>query len=585
MSELPKARNAGHALASVMVDELVRCGMTHACLGPGSRSTPVALALAARPEIDLHVNIDERSAAFFALGAAKASRRPVAVLTTSGTATANLFPAIVEAFHAQVPMIVLTADRPPELRDTGAGQTIDQVKLYGGMVRWFLEVGVAEARPDAVSYWRSVACRAFHTSQFPSPGPVHLNLAFRNPLVPVADEGGFPYPLDGRPGGAPWTRVSHPVLRVAQEDLDRLRQEVDRARKGIIVAGTGEFDGEAVLGFARSAGWPVLAEATSNLRQGLPAICTYDALLRDERFAAAHRPDLVLRIGNLGTSQSLAAVLDSSVRQISISPSDWLDPGRSISWLIRGSVEEVFRRLGSGSEAAGAGATAATGTRENPWLSSWLRADEAARRAIDSFLDFEDSLTEPRIARDVVQALPEGGTLFVASSMPIRDLDWFMRPRRVRILANRGANGIDGFVSCVLGAGTSGDGPTAALCGDLSFLHDQNGLLPASQRSFDVVFVVVNNDGGGIFSFLPQAAQPGFEQLFGTPHHHSFALLAGSYGCRYRLVQRAADVGPAVAGAVASGGTHIIEVHTDRPENVELHRRIWDRVRRELKTL
>ncbi|MEX0790500.1 MAG: 2-succinyl-5-enolpyruvyl-6-hydroxy-3-cyclohexene-1-carboxylic-acid synthase, partial [Actinomycetota bacterium] len=204
-----KAQNAGHALATVLVDEFVRAGVTHACLGPGSRSTPLALALDARPEINLHVSVDERSAAFLALGLAKVTGVPAVVATTSGTATANLYPAVIEASHAQVPMIMLTADRPPELRDTGAGQTIDQVKLYGDAVRWFVEVGVGEARPDSVAYWRSLAARAFAVSRWPAAGPVHLNLAFRNPLIPLADPAGFPYPLEGRPDGRPWTQETH----------------------------------------------------------------------------------------------------------------------------------------------------------------------------------------------------------------------------------------------------------------------------------------------------------------------------------------------------------------------------------------
>ncbi|CAN5888438.1 2-succinyl-5-enolpyruvyl-6-hydroxy-3-cyclohexene-1-carboxylic-acid synthase [soil metagenome] len=563
-----KAENAGHAVATVLVDELIRAGVTHACLGPGSRSTPLALALDTRREIALHVSVDERSAAFLALGLAKVSGIPAPVVTTSGTATANLFPAVVEASHAQVPMIVLTADRPPELRDTGAGQTIDQIKLYGDAVRWFVEVGVGEARPDSVGYWRSLAARAFAVSRWPVAGPVHLNLAFRNPLIPLADPAGFPYPLDGRPDGRPWTEETHSPMAASPEDLQRLQEEIEGAERGLIAVGTGLHNAVPILASALKAGWPVLAEATSNVRTGTPAISTFEALLRQPEFAASHRPDLVIRAGNLGTSPSLAALLDSSVRQISIDPSAWLDPARSVSWMLRAEPDQVFTAL----------AAAISESPHSEWLNGWLEAEDRARGAVDGLLD-RHGVTEPRIARDLVECLPDGAVLYVASSMPIRDLDWAMRTRPgVQILANRGANGIDGFVSSVLGVALSHSGPVVALTGDLSLLHDQNGFLVASQGSLDVVFVVVNNDGGGIFSFLPQADQPGFEKLFGTPHGLDFSRLAGLYDCGYSLIHEPSELGPAVLQAVGTGGRHLVEAKTDRQLNVAVHRLLWESV-------
>jgi 2-succinyl-5-enolpyruvyl-6-hydroxy-3-cyclohexene-1-carboxylate synthase len=563
-----KAENAGHALATVLVDELIRCGVEHACLGPGSRSTPLALALDARPEIRLHVSVDERSAAFLALGLAKVSGVPAAVVTTSGTATANLYPAVVEASHAHVPMIVLTADRPPELRDTGAGQTIDQIKLYGGAVRWFVEVGVAEPRAESVPYWRSVSCRAWAVSRWPNPGPVHLNLAFRNPLIPVADPEGFPHALDGREGGRPWTEESHAPPAAAEPDLERLVGEIEGTERGVIAVGTGLHDPEPILAAARKAAWPVLAEAASNVRSAPPAISTFEALLRQPGFAGAYRPDLVIRVGNLGTSPSLAALLDPSVRQISIDPISWLDPARALAWVIRADPGRVFQQL----------AGRLDGRPETGWLKGWVDADGRARAAIDDLLDGQ-GITEPRIARDLADCLPDGAALYVASSMPIRDLDWFMRTRPgLKILANRGANGIDGFVSSVLGAAISHSGPVVALCGDLSMLHDQNGLLVSSDTSPDVVFVVVNNDGGGIFSFLPQAGQPGFEKLFGTPHGLDFSKLAELYSCGYSMVHDPSGLAPAVLRAVGLGGAHLVEVKTSRDQNVVVHRLLWEAV-------
>lgn len=566
------AENAGHALATVLVDEMVRNGMTQACLGPGSRSTPLALAFDARPEIKLHVSVDERSAAFVALGLAKATGVPAAVFTTSGTATANLYPAVIEASHAQVPMIVLTADRPPELRDTGAGQTIDQIKMYGDAVRWFVEVGVGEARAESVGYWRSLACRAFAASRWPVAGPVHLNLAFRNPLIPLADEAGFPHPLDGRPGGVPWTLETHSPLEASEEDLQRLQAEIQGTERGVIAVGTGLHDPAPILETARRSAWPVLAEATSNVRTGPPAIAAFEALLRQPAFAAAHRPDLVIRVGNLGTSPSLAALLDASVRQISIDSGAWLDPARSLSWMVRADPNRLFSRL----------ARQIAPKPGSGWLAGWSEADAKAGEAIDGLLD-DHGVTEPRIARDVARCLPNGSVLYVASSMPIRDLDWFMRTRSgIEILANRGANGIDGFVSSVLGAALAQSGPVVGLCGDLSFLHDQNGLLLASQAPVHAVFVVVNNDGGGIFSFLPQAGQPGFERLFGTPHGLDLSRLAATYKCGYRLIHDPSELAPAVLQAVGLGGVQIVEARTDRDLNVAVHKLIWESVGRAL---
>lgn len=565
-----KAENAGHAQAMAIVDEFLRCGLTHACMSPGSRSTPLALAMDARPELNLHVSIDERSMSFLALGIAKASRTPVALLTTSGTATANLYPAVIEASHAGAPLIVLTADRPPELRDTGAGQTIDQIKMYGDSVRWFCEVGVPEARADSVPYWRSVACRAYSACQWPAPGPVHLNLAYRNPLIPVADPAGFPFDVDGRPDGAPWTQVSHSPMAVTDADLEALRSELKAAERGLIVVGTYDGDPEPIVALAEALCWPLLAEATSNCRRGGNAISTYDALVRQNGFWEDHRPDLVLRIGNVGTSSKLAALLDSSVRQIAIEQSGWLDPNRAVAWMVRAEPAGVCRALLEEMHPKA----------PSDWLAGWREAEARATSAIDDYLAATDVLTEPGIARALGRALAEGSALMVASSMPVRDLDWFMQSGQgVRILANRGANGIDGFVSSCLGVALSCfPHPTVALSGDLSLLHDQNGLLLASTSPPDIVFVVVNNNGGGIFSFLPQAGEPGFEKLFGTPQHHAFAPLANNYGCSYRSIHSTSELAPALAEAAELGGVHIFEAVTDRGSNVEIHHQIWAKV-------
>ena len=572
-----RALNAGQALAMVLVDELARCGLTHACVAPGSRSTPVALALADHPAIRLEVVVDERSAAFCALGMAKATGRPAAVLCTSGTAAANFFPGVVEASQSRTPMLVLTADRPPELRDSGANQTIDQVKLYGGAVRWFCEVGIPEARAGSVAYWRSTACHAWAASNGSPPGPVHLNLAFRDPLVPVADEAGFPHPLDGRPAGAPWTRVAKGLAIPDAGTVSELAAEAAAVDRGMIIAGAGADRGPAAAGLcelAEVAGWPLLADPLSGFRSG-EAIAAYEAVLRHDPTRRWLVPELIVRAGSPGTSKALSGLASSGVRQIVLDPDGaWVDPERTASVLIH----------------ADPGATAALVAERllerelspgrTEWLAHWTQAEQVAQAAIDRVLSAETAPTEPGVARDLAAGCPGGTALVVASSMPVRDMEWFMRPRDgVRLLANRGASGIDGFVATTLGAARCWAGPVVALAGDLSMHHDRNGLQLATGAGAHAVFVVVNNDGGGIFSFLPQADHPGhFEQLFGTPIGTDFRALAASAGCGYSAIDTAADLVPTVVSALGAGGVHLLEARTDRAANVALHRRIWQAV-------
>jgi 2-succinyl-5-enolpyruvyl-6-hydroxy-3-cyclohexene-1-carboxylate synthase len=560
-------RDATTAFARALVDEWARAGISEACLAPGSRSAPLALALASDDHVRVHVHLDERSAAFFALGAAKASGRPAVVLCTSGTAAANFHPAVLEASHSRTPLVVCTADRPPELRDTGAGQTVDQLDLYGRAVRWFCEVGVPEDHPSAAAAWRSVAARSVAEALGPPAGPVHLNLAFREPLLPTGE------PLvdaPGRPEGRPWTSVTRPA-RVPDDATVARLAALTRARpRGVVVAGWGSgASPAAVERFAAAAGWPVLADPISGLRQGPHAVSTYEALLRSPRFAAGHRPDLVVRLGAAPTSKPLATWLDADVPQVLVDPDGaWLDPARAAAEHIAVDADPLL---------AGLAAALVPGSGHDAWLGSWRAADRSARAALDELLDGWETLFEGRVARDVVDALPAGATLAVASSMPVRDVEAFARPRPgLRYLANRGVNGIDGFVSTVLGAATAAPGPTLALLGDLCFLHDANGLHGATRRGVDVTFVVLDNDGGGIFSFLPQAELPEhFELLFGTPHGVDLATLAGMHGVPVVRVEKAGDVVPAVDASIAAGGVRCVIVPTERADNVARHREAW----------
>jgi len=546
------AANAGQALATVLVDELVRNGLAHACLSPGSRSTPLALALVENPAVRTHVLLDERSASFCAVGIAKATGTAAAVACTSGTAAANQHPAVVEADRSRTPLLVLTADRPPELRATAANQTIDQIKLYGDAVRFFAEVGLPEALAGSVRYWRSTACHAWGRAHGSPGGPVHLNLALRDPLVPVPDAAGFPHPLDGRPGGRPWTATSRSLAAPTGEDVAALRGIVAAAERLLIVAGETPGGAGPALGLAERAGWPLLADPLSGVRSGVMAVGCYEALLRQPGFARDLQPDAVVRVGRLGASKPLGEVLaglDPGVPQVVIDPDgDWADPGRSASWILRADPR-VLDLVGE------------PGGPPRAWTTEWLRADLEARAAIDAVVDASVAPSEPRTARDVAAWCPIGGTLVVASSMPVRDLESFMAPRTgLRVLGNRGASGIDGFVSTTLGAALAGGaGPIVALAGDLSMLHDSNGLLLARGEPVDAVFVVVNNDGGGIFSFLPQADLPAhFERLFGTPQGLPFADLSRAYGCGHRAVTAAGELIPALDDAIEADRKSVV---------------------------
>jgi 2-succinyl-5-enolpyruvyl-6-hydroxy-3-cyclohexene-1-carboxylate synthase len=590
--------NPSTAFAATFVDELARCGLAEAVLAPGSRSAPLAMALWERaaqrgggfpsgaPALRLHVRIDERSASFLALGLAKASGRPVALVCTSGTAAAHFHGAVIEASEAGVPLLVLTADRPPELRGTGANQTIDQLKLYGDAVRWFCEAGVPEARPGMNAYWRSLACRAWAVAAGADggfPGPVHLNLPLRDPLVPGArdpgadpwaEPGGWPEPLAGRQGGGPWTRFDGAWLSHSRpsrgSDLTSMTGpvlELPWTERGVIVCGDGCANPQALLRLAEEAGWPVLAEPSSGARAGPMSLTAYSYLLDSPAFVVGHRPDIIVSAGRPGLSRPQLAYLKpdavAPARHVVIAQGrgHWADPARSAT-----DVAAAVRLAGAGGRPA-----------DPKWLASGRAADAAAQTAASAILGRDDVLSEPRLARDLAAALPDGALLWAASSLPVRDLDQQMTPRAgLTVLASRGTSGIDGTVSTAIGAALAhqrrGGGPAAALLGDLAFLHDAPGLFlgPGESRP-DLVLVVVNNDGGGIFSLLEQAEYGGpFERVFGTPHGAALTSLAAAAGLPAVTVDRAADLGPALRGE----GIRVLEVRTSRAEGAALRREL-----------
>jgi 2-succinyl-5-enolpyruvyl-6-hydroxy-3-cyclohexene-1-carboxylate synthase len=544
--------NPSTAFGVTFTDELIRCGLTDVVVSPGSRSTPLAMAFAdacRAGRIRLHVRIDERAASYTALGLAKVSGRPVAIVCTSGTAAANYHPAVIEADEAGVPLLVLTADRPAEMRGAGANQTIDQVKLYGSSVRWFTDPGVPDSRRGAAGSWRSLACQAWALASGGFPGPVHLNLPFRDPLVPDGTDD-WPEPLEGRADGAVWTRIAvsgHPASSVVLPWTER----------GLIVCGDGCYDPGPVLELARLAGWPVLAEPSSNARRGPNALASYEYLLASPRFMAAHRPDLIVSAGRPGLTrpQSSLLALDGATHVVlAQGPGRWSDAARTAA-LVAGAIELTDVGEGGG------------------WLAGWRRADEQARRAADAILDQGQAVTEPGVARELTRALPESALLWIGNSLPVRDVDEHMPTRAdVRVVANRGTSGIDGTVSAAIGAALAHDGPAFALIGDLALVHDSAGLAigPGEPRP-DLCLVVVNNDGGGIFSALEPAAFPAsFERVFGTPHGVRVRELAAAFGVPYQRLDRLTDLPKVIQG----NGLRIVEVQTDRAAGAALRARL-----------
>ncbi len=549
-----------HDLIAAFVDELSRCGMTDACTSPGSRSTPLVLALARHPRLRAHSHIDERSSGFFALGIAKATGRPVAVACTSGTAAANLSPAVIEAAEARVPLIVLTADRPPELREIGAGQTIDQIKLYGTAARWFFEVGNHEVTDERVAWARALACRAYAVATGERPGPVHLNWPLREPLVPTAPQ----QPVGGRPGGRPWVDIHRPDPVAAP-----LADHVTAAARGVIVAGRDDRGlAPAIPALATAAGYPLLADPLSGARRGAAAIAHYDSLLRDGEFARRHAPEVVIRVGDLPTSKPLRAWLAGldGARHILVDPEwAWQDPA---------SVADVVLRADPRLLEPPAAADPA-------WLRAWLEADATAATAIDHTL--ADELSEPNVARTIATSLPSGATLFVAASMPVRELEsfWPVRDDAPRVLSNRGANGIDGTLSSALGVAAVSDGPVVALIGDVAFAHDIGGLLAASRLRLSLTIVLINNGGAAVFDYLPIARELDvYEQHIATPTGLDFERASALYGFRHECPHTLEALRTLLAEPAP--GT-VIEVRTNRDTGVALHRRVSEAVARALR--
>lgn len=547
MPPMNDTAGATATFCATLVDEWRRCGVSHAVVAPGSRSTPLALALASAADIEVHVFHDERSASFAALGVAMATGTPAVLLCTSGTAATHFHAAVAEAHLSGVPMIVCTADRPPELRDVAAPQTIDQTKIYGDSVRWFHDPGVASM--DAWHTWRALAARCVAESTGRRPGPVHLNLPFREPLV--GEVGELPPPRHRS-----WMNQ---LLPVAPDDSDIAAVAGQlTGRRGVIVAGRGAT--RAVLSLGRSLGWPVFADPLSGAREcEHHVVAGFDPILRSEHAARDLAPEVVVRVGQPPASKVLAQwIAAHSPELIQVTAIDSIiDPDHRVSMRIVGDVDRVCAQLAADVTPAPA-----------DWLEKWISAETAAQAALSRWTAAHWS--EPTVARTVTDSVGEG-SLVVSSSMPIRDVEWFgtVTPE-ASVHANRGANGIDGVVSTAIGVALGTKRPTVLLIGDVALLHDANGLIGLTRRDISLTIVVTNNDGGSIFSFLPQAKvvdPTAFEMLYGTPHGVSFSSLAAAHGMTHLEVHDAGTL----AEAVKRGGTVLVEARFPRGENVAVH--------------
>jgi len=582
-SDGPNASPNINALwGSLIVEELVRTGVGLFCLSPGSRCTPLTVAVAENPRARHVVHFDERGAAYHALGWAAATHRPAALICTSGTAPANYFPAVIEASHARVPLIVLSADRPPELLDAGANQAVDQVRLFGAYVRWYagLPCPAKDVPPEAVL---TAVDQAVHRATASPAGPVHLNCLFREPLAPLPAGGDLgPYLSTAgnwRSARVPYTAYEKPVRAVSSECRRRVAETLSHAERGMLILGqlATRAEQDAAAQLAEALDWPVLPDIDSGLRLGTgarPFAHYYDALLGTPDLAERCAPDVVLQVGSPFVSKRLLQHIENHRPRQYILAADHPfrhDPAHAVSVRVEAEVAAFCGDLAR--EAAPGGNT--------EWRGWWRAASAAADEAIAGFLAQDDAFGEPTVARLVSEWVAPDATLFVGNSMPVRDMDRFASPHgpACRVALNRGASGIDGTVATAAGYARALEAPVTALVGDVALLHDLNSLALLRGAGAAVTVIVVNNNGGGIFSFLPIAQFPQhFEEFFATPHGLRFEQAAALFGLDYYCAGSAESLIDAYERAAASGASAMIEVAADREANARLHRRLDEAV-------
>ncbi len=579
---IDNAPNINLLWSALLLEELRRCGLEHVVISPGSRSSPLTIAAARTAGLRTHVHFDERGAAFYALGLARAKMRPVALICTSGSAVANYLPALVEASASNVPLLLLTADRPPELLQTGANQAIEQPGLFGKYVRW--ESTLPCPTTDAPArYVLTTADQAYHAAMRPPAGPVHLNCMFREPLAPIAAGGPFDsYLADIAPwraSNAPYTKYYPPRGFMDSEQQREVVNHAHFAKIGALLIGQLDdpLEIHAARVLAEAMPWPVFADVLSGVRVGHGAdeiAANYDQMLLSERFRGMLNPDVVFHIGGAMTSKRLNEFLVARRPKYVYAASHGLrkDPSHIVTHRVECDLVSFCG-----------------------WLTAWVRGrgskellrpllelSRFAGATVDAWLEAETTLTEMHVARAVSRLAPEGAIIFAGNSMPVRDMDMYAAAdgKAERIMANRGASGIDGNLATALGAAMAADAPLTAVVGDLTALHDLNSLAMVKAASKPVVIVVINNDGGGIFNFLPiyQHAPSEYEQFFGTPHGIAFESAATMFGLHYIAPTTHAAFREAYTRAIAGPGATLIEVRTHRDENLRLHRALQAQV-------
>ena len=593
-----RGSNPNTLWAEAFLDELVRAGVRHVVAAPGSRSTPLTLAASRRAPLRVTAVVDERSAGFLALGVGRATGRPAAVVTTSGTGAANLLPAVIEASQGEVPLLLLTADRPRRLTDTDGNQSMDQLRLFGAFPRAFFHVGPPEVEASSLDYLRSLAGRVVGLATGAPPGPVHLNFPFAKPLEPGESPGDLPpdlaraHPLSlaGRPGEEPMVRVPSWSFRVDEEEMDDLARLMAESGRGLVVAGPvpdPEVVGPRVLALAAAVGCPLLADPLSGARfrpaKGARVVAHYDLFLRSDELRRELAPDWILRIGGSPTSTAVLDLLSEcrEARQVVVDGGHrWKDQRARAHRYLRAAPGPVLERL-----------LASPFQEADPgWLEGWAEAERRTQQVLDetgvvggSAGGQEKDVLEGEILAAVAAAVPEDGRLFVGNSMPVRDLDAFAPPRDAafEVFGNRGASGIDGLVSTTLGVALGSGAPTVGVLGDLSLFHDMNGLLCMRDLRLPVVLVVVNNDGGGIFHTLPvREFEPAFTELFVTPHGLDFRKVAELYRLPFHRAETVGELEDVLEETLARKDPLLLEIRTRGEESHARRREIVELVRR-----
>lgn len=574
--------NSNFIWANTFVNQLAAMGVKYACISPGSRSTPLTYSLAENKKIKCFVNIEERSSAFFSLGLAKATGVPSILVTTSGTATAELYPAIIEAYYQRTPLLICTADRPPELIGTGANQTINQYNLYRNHIRWFRDVGLPSAKENSLHYLQRVASKAFNIS-INDKGPVHINFPFAKPLEPFSYDDEIDEKLI-KLNPIRETRRGYRGIKIEENrKVAKLAENIIQVEKGLIVAGPMPYDAETIKNIkdlASIAKYPILADGTSHLRFKVTnrdkyIISSYHSFLSASKFSKNFKPDLILHYGGTPTSSNLLNYLDTcDAKRYQVNQfGDLHDPSRKTDSILNfpaGSCNEALINLLSKENFI---------RKRSKWFSSFVKAEKISEKLIRDFLVENKKLSEPKIIFELVKQLRSKTNVFIGNSLPIRDFDYFSgtTSRSFNLFFNRGASGIDGIIATALGVAAIKK-PTVLIVGDLSFLHDLNSLIIARKNNIPLTIVLINNNGGGIFQTLPISEKKKLlKEYFITPHNLNISKFIEAFGMKYKLIKTGNELRSALTDLKVKLPV-ILEIRTNANESAKLRKKVFQKI-------